>query len=328
MNKTSSSGNGKDNSAAAARESGKQEIQLLLDGHMERLLRFREEKDVRDIDLLSCNRRLRKLPDAEVAAGIASLHGQMREIVGRIADQVEGGDYRSTEEAIREMEISKRECLQALALLDADKALHVSCRSLKITVEIFSKMNRWLVERLDGADSLPAEQERKMLLSNAILAYEVTDFCIRFIENFHAEGVAEIRALHKRMLGVIGDLRKEQKTLRKTACARNIEPSLKAKILQDVEGCEGAIQVLDEEWTSYLGSIGLLEGHVTVFSKKLPSLRLLRDNAKARINVLSAVSVLHLVRTNVEAVESAIAELEKLELAPLSPERVKRLLHV
>lgn len=314
--------------AEDAREGGKKELQILLDDHVNGLLAMREETEVRDGDLLSCNRRLHKLPDAEVARGIASLHSRMRDIIGRVANQVEERNYRSAEEAIEGMEISKRERIQALALLDSDKALQVSCCALNITVDLFSQMNRWFVDRLKETDSLPTEQERKLLLGNAILTYELTDFCVRFIENFHAGGIPEIRSLHKRMLGVIGDLKKEQHGLRKAAGARNIEPTLKAKIIQDVESCEEAIQLFGAEWTSYLEGIGLLEGHVTVFSKKLPSLRLVRDNAKARINVLSAVSVFRFLRANVEAVEAAIGELEKIELAPLSPERVKRLLHV
>ena len=182
MNNTNSSVNGSGDPGSAAKESGREALQHLLENHVENLLRMREEKDIRDIDLLSCNRRLRKLPDAEVAAGIASLHGQMRELIGQVAHQIEERNYRSAEEAIREMEVSKHERLQALALIEADKALQVSCCSLKVTVEMFSQMNRWLLDRLSESDSLPAEQERKMLLSNAILAYEITDFCIRFIE--------------------------------------------------------------------------------------------------------------------------------------------------
>lgn len=311
----------------STRELGSTDLQDLLQNHVESLLRLRDESEVHDIDLLTCNRRASRLPDVEVAAGIQSLQQKMRVLIEQVAHQIEDKNYVSSEQAIREMEISKLEQANATNLIEADKSLKTSCTSLKVTVQMFCEMNRWIVGRLSDRDGLPAEQERKLVLSNAILVYELAEFCVRFIETFQTSGVTEIRDLHKRMLDVIAELKREGHALRKKTGAREIDEPLRKKILQDVGIRELAVNELQKAWADYLEDAGLLEGQVKSFARKLPGLRLIRDNAKAQISTLSAVSVLQLVRNNIEAVDSAIFELETLELAALSPERVRRLLH-
>jgi len=311
----------------STREVGSPDLKDLLQSHVESLLRLRNESAVRDIDLLSCNGKASRLPDAEVAAGIKSLQQKMRGLIEQVARQIEDKNYASSEQAIREMEISKLERSNATNLIEADKSLKTSCTSLKVTVQMFGEMNRWIVERLNDRDGLPAGQERKLILSNAILVYELAEFCVRFIETFQTAGVTEIRDLHKRMLNVIAELKREAHSLRKQAAAKDIEEPLKKKILQDIETRESAVGELEAAWADYLNDTELLGGQVKSFGRKVPGLRLIRDNAKAQINVLSAVSVLHLVRSNIEAVDSAIFELETIELAALSPERVRRLLN-
>jgi len=71
-----------------------------------------------------------------------------------------------------------------------------------------------------------------------------------------------------------------------------------------------------------------LEGEIGYVSKKLPSLHLIRDNAKAQINTLAAVAVLQIVQSNIRTIERAVLQLEQLQLASLSADRVKRLLGI
>jgi len=312
----------------STKEVGSSDLKDLLENHVDGLLRLRDEKEIRDIDLLSTNRKVRKLPDAEVAASITSLQGRMRDFIEQVARQIEDKNYESPEQAIREMEISKLERSKAMSLIGADRELKTSCTSLRVTVQMFGEMNRWIVNRLSDHDNLTVEEERKLILSNAVLVYELAEFCVRFIETFQTAGVAEIRDLHKRMLEVIAGLKREAHTLRKQAAAKQIEARLKTHILQDIETRDSAVSTLETAWNEYLNDTGLLAGQVKSFAGKLPGLRLIRDNAKAQINVLSAVSVVSLVRSNIDAVDSAILELETIELAPLSADRVKRLLHL
>ena len=62
--------------------------------------------------------------------------------------------------------------------------------------------------------------------------------------------------------------------------------------------------------------------------ERLPSLRLIRDNAKAQINTLEAVAVLQIARKNIRTIEATIEKLGRIELASLSSDRVKRLLGI
>jgi predicted nucleic acid-binding Zn-ribbon protein len=130
------------------------------------------------------------------------------------------------------------------------------------------------------------------------------------------------------MQRTISSLREEQKALRKQADSTEIEAFLRDQVQKDIQHREESITVLEQEWESYMNTVRGLEEEIGYISKKLPSLRLIRDNAKAQINTLAAVAVLQIVQSNIKAIEGAVLQLEQLQLASLSADRVKRLLGI
>ena len=97
---------------------------------------------------------------------------------------------------------------------------------------------------------------------------------------------------------------------------------------KDIQLREDSIVIIDKEWESYMMTVRSMEGEIGSVSKKLPSLKLIRDNAKAQINTLAAVAVIQIVQSNIRAIEGAVLQLEQLQLASLSADRVKRLLGI
>jgi hypothetical protein len=167
-----------------------------------------------------------------------------------------------------------------------------------------------------------------LLLENALLVYELTDFSIHFIDAFKLEGIREIEEVHREMQKTIASLRDEQKALKKQTGDSGIEAALRERVVKDVEHREESIGILEGEWKSYMGTIKDLQGEIGLVSRKLPSLRLIRANAKAQINMLAAVAVLQTVQSSIKAIEGTVLQLEQLELASLSADRVKRLLGI
>jgi hypothetical protein len=292
------------------------------------LMALREQMAIEDIDLLTPNIATNKRVDKAVKEQITSLHTKMRTLIQEVATRVENQKYKTSEEAIEGLRLSRNQKDKATALVSADKTIHVSCQSLKVAVEIFCELNKQIVERLESPTHIDPVEEHKLVLGNALLVYELTDFAIHFIEGFRIHGIDEIEVIHKEMQKTISTLREEQKTLRKQADAPDIEENLRQQVSRNIADREESIMVLEQEWSSYMQTIRSLQGETAYVSKKIPSLRLIRDNAKAQINTLAAVAVLQIVQSNVRAIEATVLQLEKIQLASLSADRVKRLLRI
>ena len=263
-----------------------------------------------------------------VRDAVATLHQKMRVLVAEIAKRIEGQKYKSSQEAVENLSLSRAQKNKATALVSADEKIHVSCQSLKVTVELFCELNKQIVKKLESSKDFAPADEGKLILGNALLVYELTDFAIQFIENFRLAGLDEVETIHKEMLKTIGTLRDEQQSLRKQAESPDIEDFLKQQVLFDIDQRNESIQTLEAEWSAYMETIGLLKGETAHISKKIPGLRLIRDNAKAQINTLAAVAVLQIVRSNIHTIEATVLQLEKIQLASLSADRVKRLLGI
>ena len=312
----------------AEKQAGAEAMQMLTDKHLHNLLALREQFSINDIDLVSSSIAGNKRIDQAVKLQIVSLHSKMATLIQEVANRIETEKYTSAEEAIEGMRLSMSQREKVSSLVAADKKLHTSCQSLKVAVEIFCDLNRQIVSRLENDGGMSPSEERKLVLGNALLVYELTDFSINYIEKFKLQGIQEIESIHKDMQRTISSLREEQKTLRKQSESADVEDFLREQVQKDITHREESITVLEKEWDSYMTTVRSLEGEIGDVSKKLPSLRLIRDNAKAQINTLAAVAVLQIVQSNIRAIEGTVFKLEKLQLASLSADRVKRLLGI
>lgn len=302
---------------------------MLTDSHINGLHSLREQLSIEDINLVSSSIAQNKRIDHAIQQQLGSLHTKMRVIIQEVAETIEYHKYQTAEEAIQEMRLSKAEREKVSHLVEADKELHASCQSLKVAVELFCNLNKKIVSQLENHHhNMTPNEEQKLVLANALLVYEITDFSIGFIESFELGGIQNIREIHNEMKRTIVLLRNEQKDLRKKAESPNIESFLKQQVIQDIENRESAISVLETEWEGYMGTVEEMGEDIGYVRKKLPSLRLIRDNAKAQINTLAAVAVLQIVQSNIRAIEGAVLQLESLQLASLSADRVKRLLGI
>jgi len=312
----------------AEKEAGSEAIEVLTGNHLESILALREKFSINDIDLFAHSIAGNKRIDHAVRDRIASLHAKMGAVIREVANRIEREKYLTAEQAIGSMKLSLAQRERVTSLVQADKRLHVSCQSLKVAVEIFCKLNKNIVSRLEGDQPVTPADEHKYVLGNALLVFELTDFSIRFIEAFQLEGIKEIETIHREMQRTINELRNEQKSLRKQSGAPNIEDFLREQVQRDIQNREESIGVLEQEWESYMETVRSLQGEIGEINKKLPSLRLIRDNAKAQINTLAAVAVLQIVQSNIRTIEGAALQLEQLQLASLSADRVKRLLGI
>ncbi len=227
------------------------------------------------------------------------------------------------------MGLALNERTKVKALINADKQVHISYQALKVAIEFFSELNKLIMDKIEDSEkSGNVQMERNLILGNAILVYELTDFVINYIETFEIEGVNEILELYKQESKRLEKLLVEQKGLKEKAQSDEIDPQVKALILSDIKARESSIEIIVNEWRDYVKTIEETQNEAGSVSKKLPTLKLIRDNAKSQISLIEAIAVMQIVKRNLSAIEAAILTLEKIELITLSPTRVRRLLGI
>jgi hypothetical protein len=310
----------------AQRRAGTQVIGRVMGQHVATVMDARGQYMLDDTDLLSANISRKGSLPAAVCDEIAGLHGRIRDVIQQIAFRIEDGKYRDAEQAIAEMPLAYGERKRAAEIVQADKRMHVSYQSLQITVDVFSELNQMTLKSIERATS--PQKEANMMLGNAIMIYELTDFVIRYIEGFVIDGTTDIERLHEETKRKIADLRRQQEALTKKAMAPGIEPAVRDQTLEDVRNREGAIEELDREWERYVGEVKQLHATVGEVRDKLQTLELIRDNARVQISLIQIVAMLQFLKRNTDAIRGTVDALKGFRLAPLSPNRVRRLLGI
>ncbi|NJN92819.1 MAG: hypothetical protein HC875_01370 [Anaerolineales bacterium] len=310
----------------AERQAGNQAISQVVDKHLAQVMGIRSQYPISNFDLLSANIvNVSQIPE-KLRIETGRLQNKIRIIIEEVASRIEERKYRSSEQAIESMPLAYVDRIKARELVQADKQIHVSYQALKTTVEFFADLNQMIIDKIEKSPS--AASETNLVLGNAILVYELTDFLIGFIEDFRVRGVEEILKLYQETQIKTKEFRHKEEALRRKAEAEEIDAAVREQTLGDIGNRERSIKLLEEEWEDYIKTIKSLQNEVGVVHKKLPTLELIRENAKTQIELIQAVAMLQILKQNIGALEGAILTLEKIKLITLSPTRVRRLLGI
>jgi hypothetical protein len=308
----------------ADRKAGTQAVGHIMEQHVNTVIAARSQYPLSDYDLLSLRLVNNHSVPQSIRAEVGRLQMKIRVIIEEVALRIEERKYGSSEQEIERMSLGYTERQKASALVKADKQAHTSYQALKVTVELFSDLNQLIVEKINNVTSPQAEAN--LVLGNAILVYELTDFVIRFIENFVIQGIPDILSLHEETKKKIVDQRQQEEQLRKRI--ENLDDSVKEPMLNNIRARERSIEVLETEWSSYIETINSLRGGIGAIQTKIPTLEAIRENAKLQINLVQTVAMLQVLKQNIGAMQSTILSLERIQLVSLSPNRVRRLLGI
>jgi hypothetical protein len=158
------------------------------------------------------------------------------------------------------------------------------------------------------------------------MIYELADFVINFIASFTLGGSAELEGLHQETLRRIAKSHEDQERLAASAKRDGIEPAVRDGILEDVRHRTAALDLFRDEWNRYVDDTKQFYTRVEEVQNKIPTLELIRENARIQLNVLELVAMLRFLRANADAVRATVDSLQGFRLAPLTPTRVRRLL--
>jgi hypothetical protein len=250
----------------------------------------------------------------------------MRRVIVGVASLIEDRKYKSAEEAIGQMQLAYVDRQRAIALVQADKRLHISYQALKTTIEFFANLNQVIIAKISMTPS--PQMETEMVLGNAILVYELTDFVISYIEGFAVDGVADIVQLHEETKRKITDIRRQQTSLEQLVKSEAIDAAVRDQTLEDIASRAKSLNLLEQEWHVYIDSIQALDAEIGSIRRKISTLEVIRENARIQIELIQAVAMLQFLKKNIGTIEATVLTLERIKLVSLSPNRVRRLLGI
>jgi hypothetical protein len=179
----------------------------------------------------------------------------MRVIVEAVALRIEKNKYEAFETGFADMQLPNIARQKGRDLVAADKRVHVSCQSLKLAIEYFSRLLTNLLLKESKLLRLQRMwvRKQKLILGNALLVYEMTDFVIKYIEQFQMDGLKETKDLPKQALKHIEETRNVEVRLREQANNPEIDPKLREQTLEIIQDPEASIKILEDEWNNCLG---------------------------------------------------------------------------
>jgi hypothetical protein len=308
----------------AHHHAGVRAVARVMDRHINAVLNLRERLRLDDTDLLTASDGRSSNVPREVSDEVARLQRDMRDIIEQIARRIEDNNYRDAEQAIQRMPMAYSERERATSLVHADKRMHISYQALRMTVEYFSELNQGILEKIDLERS--HDREANMVLMNAIMIFELAEFVIGYVNQFRLEGEDDLNRLRRETKDRINEWRQEQQSLESRASRDDVEAAVRDQTLEDIRARAAAVDELEREWDRYLGEVAAVHSMIGHVHSKVPTLEVIRDNARIQIGVMQLVAMLRFLKLNAEAVKGTIDTLKGFRLAPLSPNRVRRLI--
>jgi hypothetical protein len=311
-----------DPAAESERLAGIRALNHALGEHIRQVSNLRSNYLLDTSSLLSSNISTADVP-AETRDQVASLHSRIRSIIEQVAWTIENSYYRATEDSVQRLP-GRTERDRAARLVRADKATCVSYETFRLTVDYLSELNGQVLDTIEG--ELSPQRQNQMMFGNAIMIFEFADFTIGFIQGFTSSGLTDLEALHAETSQRIGRAKAEGERLAARALQDDIEPSARDSVLDAVRRRNAALEVFQQEWQSYIGQARRINERITELQRNILILKVIRDNARLQLDVLELTTMLNFLRQSDQALRAELSGLRGLRLAPLTPDRVRRLL--
>ncbi|WP_181784505.1 hypothetical protein [Pseudonocardia pini] len=306
------------------RAAGGRAIGAVLERHVGAVLALRSAQRLDDPELLSPEAGSRRPVPRPVADEVGRLHAEVRRIITEVASRIEtlGDEPGADREGAVPLSLANRE--RATRLDAADRQVRVSYQALRSTIEYFASVNRSVAERITRAGS--AQQEITLLLGNAVMIYEVTNFVIDYLDRFTIDGEAELHRIREETMRRLDGLQADRKRLGQRVTDPDVEPAVRDRILEDLHDGDEVDAAVRSEWDSYLAEVGEMRSLAGQAARKRKTLEVIRDHARLHIGTMQEVAMLNFLRSNAEAVHQTVLTLESFQLPRLSPSRIRRLI--
>ena len=241
---------------------------------------------------------------------------RIQQIICGTAMEIQDLRFKGADLDLRKAGLSKFQERRYEQIRDAKKELYASYDAIREAIRYVTTFNNSLLSEVKKADG---KRKTDLLLMNAITVYEVTNIIIELIEHFRANGKETLRSINEQAMEEMRAHHKSDEELWERA-ESNFDPA--------GEGVKRAIverrkirDVIRKEWDKIWAQVETIESNVASVRGYIPTLSLIRDNARGQINILESIGIIQIVQSNLDNFQE-LCGVADIELAPLSREDV------
>ena len=249
-------------------------------------------------------------------ARLDAFRTRIQTIIFGTAKQIQDFRFKGSDVEVRTAGLSKFQERRYEQIRDAKKELYASYDAIREAIRYVTKFNNSLLTEIKMANG---RRKTDLLLMNAITVYELTNIIIELIEHFRANGKETLQSINEQSMEEMRAHLKSDEDLWERA-ESNCDPvgeSVKKSIIE-----RGKIrEIILKEWDKIWAQVETIESNVTSVRGYIPTLSIIRDNARGQINILESIGIVQIVQSNLDNFQE-LCGVADIELAPLSKEDV------
>jgi hypothetical protein len=251
---------------------------------------------------------------------IEDFRERVKQVIFGVASSIQDERFGGLDHEMKKAGLSKFQERRYIKVRDAQKELYASYDAIRISIQYITEFNNGILERIQSASG---RGKTDLLLLNALIVYELTDAIVNLVEHFQLNGKQVLTEINQQVFSELDNQDKSDRELWERA--RNSGTSVEDMVKNSVEERKKIRGIVRQKWANLWTKIEDIQGNVTEAKAYLPTLKLMRDNAKGQIDILEVIGVTQMVESNLDNFQK-ICELTNIELAPLSKDDVYGLL--
>jgi len=261
---------------------------------------------------------------------IAKIEGRkeaIKRIIWTTAADIEAGRNTGVTFQGTRIELSAKERERVDRLNKAIQDNNVSLGSLALAIKMVVEMSNTLYK--EALSETISQRKSDLYIEYTAFAYELSSIVVEALENFHQQGVDDLRALYAerkqeidQLKGRINNMKALYKQRLDQGKTTKVDYDQKIKTYDDLFA---ALDVSLKGWEKIFGILDTQKDWAEKLKNKTDVFRDLRDDAGLQLDVLREVKITMTVLSSIKAVED-IADFAQIPLLPINADLVKELL--
>ena len=291
-------------------------------------VQLQQDVELRNIELLSASLIANKNVHQKVKSKVSEYSQNIQKILFATAHYIEKEKFESVDEAINSISLSKFDKNRLLNLVNAQKSLSFSYSTLSAVIEIFKIANNSILDEIRDVGTADTTEKRvnktALYLKNAIIVYELTNFVVNYLSSFQLNGISDIQAIQQEVYRDIEKSHKDDEVLKKQV--NQGSEKLRDMMLLEIEQRDNMRNKIKDKWEIMLKQIAKQTDTVDDAKSFIGDLKIIRDNAKNRIDILNITATTALVENSINMISELASNMQEWALPPLDEKTACELL--
>lgn len=248
---------------------------------------------------------------------VMDYRNRVMEIVWAVAMEIQDLKFRKLDHDILKEGLSKFQERRYIQVRDSQKDLFANYDAIRESINYIHEFNNQLVRKVP---ELSGGEKRGYLLLNAIIVHELTDSIVEMIEKFNMSGRETLHKINQQVLSELDAQTIRDEELLKRAAENTSDVG--RFVEKNVQERRKIRDLLVKRWDELFARI---DTSISTAKSYLPTLKLIRDNARERITSLEQMGIMKFVEGSLMNLQE-ICSVTDIKLAPLSVEEVRELI--